>query len=96
MANSLVQIRIDDELKAEATMIYEQLGIDLPTAIRMFLKRSVLENGIPFSMHLPESEYKAEGAVKAMQEMSAIAQKNGISDMTLEEINEEIKAVRND
>lgn len=96
MATSLVQIRIDDELKAEATMIYEQLGIDLPTAVRMFLKRSVLENGIPFSMHLPKPEYKAEEAVKAMQEMSATAQKNGISDMTLEEINEEINAARND
>ena len=96
MATSLVQIRIDDELKAEATMIYEQLGIDLPTAIRMFLKRSVLEHGIPFSMHLPKAEYKAEEAVKAMQTMSAMAQNNGISDMTLEEINEEINAARND
>lgn len=96
MATSLVQIRIDDELKAEATMIYEQLGIDLPTAVRMFLKRSVLENGIPFSMTLPNSEYKAERALRAMHEMSAAAQENGISDMTLEEINAEINAARND
>ncbi len=94
MASSLVQIRIDDELKAEAAMVYEQLGIDIPTAVRIFLKRSVLENGIPFSMSLPKSEYKAERALRALQEISDTAQRNGISDMSLEEINEEIAAVR--
>ena len=41
MAHSLVQIRLDDELKAETTAVYEALGIDLPTAVRMFIKRSV-------------------------------------------------------
>ena len=39
MASSLLQIRLDDELKSEANALFEALGIDLPTAIRMFLKR---------------------------------------------------------
>ena len=47
MANALVQVRIDEELKDRATAIYDALGIDLSTAIRMFLKRSVMVNGIP-------------------------------------------------
>lgn len=94
MANSLVQIRIDDELKAEASALYEALGIDLPTAVRMFIKRSVMVKGIPFSMTIPESEYKEERALRAMQEISEAAQKSGVADMTLEEINEEIDAAR--
>ena len=72
----------------------EFMNIDIPTAVRIFLKRSVLENGIPFSMSLPKSEYKAERALRAWQEISDTAQRNGISDMSLEEINEEIAAVR--
>lgn len=48
MATSIVQFRVDDDLKNEATAVYEKLGIDLSTAMRMFLKRSVMENGIPF------------------------------------------------
>ena len=51
--------------------------------------------GIPFSMSLPKQEYKAEQAVRAMQEISAQAQANGVADLTLEEINAEIQAVRN-
>lgn len=96
MATSLVQIRVEDELKTEAAQIYEKLGIDLPTAVRMFLKRSVLENGIPFSMTLPRTEYKAERALRAMYEMNESAQRNGISDMSLEEINAEISECRRD
>ncbi len=52
MSSSLLQVRIDDELKAQASAVFEELGIDLPTAVRMFLKRSVLVNGIPICICL--------------------------------------------
>ena len=52
MATSIVQFRIEDDLKAQATEIYEKLGLDLSTALRIFLKRSVAVKGIPFSMTL--------------------------------------------
>lgn len=94
MANGLIQIRIDDNLRKEASSIYSQLGLDLPTAIRMFLVRSVQVRGIPFSMILPEEDYKATAAIAAMRRMSIDAEKAGVADMTLEEINAEIAAVR--
>lgn len=95
MATTLVQVRIDDELKNQATAVYDALGIDLSTAVRMFLKRSVLVNGVPFEMKLPKQNVNAERAVRAMQEISEYAAKNGTSELTLDEINEEISAVRN-
>ena len=91
---ALVQVRIDSDLKEQATKLYEGLGIDLSTAVRMFLKRSVLVNGVPFSMTLPKAEYKAERALRAMQEISEAAERNGVADMSLEDINAEIAAVR--
>jgi DNA-damage-inducible protein J len=94
MANGLLQLRIDDTLRKEASDIYAQLGLDLPTAIRMFLTRSVQVRGIPFSMILPEEDYKATAAITAMKRMSHDAEKAGVTDMTLEEINAEIAAVR--
>ena len=94
MANGLLQLRIDETLKQEATEIYSQLGLDLPTAIRIFLTRSVQVRGIPFSMQLPGNDYKAAAAIEAMKRISRDAQNRGIADMTLEEINAEISAVR--
>ena len=94
MANGLLQLRIDDTLRKEASDVYSRLGLDLPTAIRMFLTRSVQVRGIPFSMILPEENYKATVAVTAMKRMSSDAENAGVADMTLDEINAEIDVVR--
>lgn len=50
---TFIQVRIDSRLKKEATDILNELGIDMPNAIRMFLRRIVLERGIPFDTKLP-------------------------------------------
>lgn len=94
MSTSMIQFRIDDELKAEATALYEKLGIDLSTAMRMFLKRSVSVNGIPFSMVLPQENYSADKALGFMKELNTSAEKNGAAGMSLDEINEEISSYR--
>ena len=94
MSASVFQMRIDDELKREAAAIYEQLGIDLPTAVRIFLKRSVMVGGIPFGMTLPKQNREISSAVQALYELSAGAVQNGTADMTLDEINAEISTSR--
>ena len=94
MSSSLVQLRIEDNLKDSATDLFCKLGIDLPTAIRMFLTRSVQVRGIPFAMQLPNEKSESDLAISAIKRMSNTALKNGISEMTLDEINAEIDAVR--
>lgn len=94
MASSVMQIGITNKLKARASAIYEELGVDLPTAIRVFLERSVVEGAPPFAMTLPKRVYKAEEAVRAMQLLGEEVKKNGTANMTLEEINAEIAAAR--
>lgn len=91
MANTLVQLRVESTLRGQAIALFEKLGLDLPTAIRMFLSRAVQIQGIPFSMKLPEKDY---GAVEAMKAISQSAEEHGIADMSLDEINKEIAAVR--
>lgn len=93
MAGTLIQVRIDDNLKSEATNIFDKLGIDISTAIRMFLKRSVQENGIPFSMKL-EAPSVEKDILQAMQTMSSEAKKYGSNKMSLNQINSEIKKAR--
>ena len=36
MATSVMQVRVDDDLRAKAAAVYDELGIDLPTAIISF------------------------------------------------------------
>lgn len=92
MANTLVQFRTEEAMRIKAIGICERLGIDLPTYLRMCVSRLIQENGIPFSMKL-DAEPENRG-LAAMKEASRIARENGISEMTLEEINAEISAAR--
>ena len=94
MATSLLQVRVEESLMDDAARVFENLGIDTSTAVRMFLKRAVMENGIPFRMTLPKAPYNAERGYRAMVEISEGAEKNGVADMSLEEINAEIEASR--
>lgn len=88
---STLQVRIDDDLKNQAMMVFDQLGIDLSTAIRMFLKKSVAVNGIPFETKNDSSRDRAIAAVNNLRESSELSD---ISDMTLDEINLIIKKAR--
>lgn len=92
MANTLVQFRAEETARRKAIDICERLGIDLQTYLRMCMSRLIQENGIPFSMKL-EKEPENRG-LAAMKAASRIASENGISEMTLEEINAEISAAR--
>ena len=94
MATSLLQVRVDDSLKDKAAVVFENLGIDTSTAVRMFLTRSVMENGIPFRMTLPKEPYNAERGFRAMMEISEDSERNGMADLSLDEINAEIEASR--
>lgn len=94
MSTVVVQVRVDEELRAEAASIFEQLGFDLPTAVRMFLAKVAQERALPFSLALPERDYKAYGAIHAMREISEEAQRNGTAEMSPDEIDAEISAVR--
>ena len=89
MSTSFVQFRMEDSTKAQVLVVCEQLGIDLPTYLRMCVTRLVRENGIPFSMKLEESR-----GLAAMKAASRIAEQNGNSEMTLDEINAEIAEAR--
>jgi DNA-damage-inducible protein J len=51
MNNTVLQIRVDEELKNNANMVLEDIGLDLSTAIRMFLNKTVALSGLPFEIN---------------------------------------------
>lgn len=59
MAN--LQVRLNDDLKAEADAVLSSLGLDTSTAVRIFLTSVVENNGLPFEVrHKPMSESMAQ------------------------------------
>ena len=88
----LVQFRADKSLKEEVADIYNQLGMDLPTAFRMFMAKSKQVRGLPFDAVLPAQSSNRDDfrtAFRALREEAT-----GTPEMSLEEINAEISATR--
>lgn len=49
-----LNLRIDKNLKKQAEDLFESLGINMTTAINIFLKQSVRDQGIPFQISAKE------------------------------------------
>ena len=94
MANNLIQFRADPKIKAEATLICESLGIDLPTYLRLSLARLVLDRGISLDLNMKEYEESTKALRASIDALHKEAVASGASEMTLEEINAEIDAAR--
>ena len=54
MNQTLIQIRVDRPLKDDVSEIFSSLGIDISTAVRIFLQRCRREKGIPFALTLQD------------------------------------------
>lgn len=88
MATIPTQIRIDEELKKQAVELFGQLGIDMSSAMNMFLRQCVLRGGLPFNVELPK--YKSE-VLEAMEEAKQISKDPNVKGYTdLKEIFQEL------
>ena len=54
MATTNLNIRIDEDLKKEAETLFSDLGLNMTSAITVFLKSAVDYNGIPFEIKKAE------------------------------------------
>ena len=62
-----VTARVDENVKKEAETLFKKMGLNMSTAMNLFLKKCILEQGIPFELKVPNRETR-----KAMQETDDI------------------------
>ncbi len=68
-ATTMVHIRVDEQVKAQATETLAAMGLSVSDAVRVFLMRVVAEKALPFALKAPNAETRA-----AMAEADEIAQ----------------------
>ncbi len=66
MANntSAININVDSNIKKEATELFNSLGLNMSTAINLFLRKSISEGGIPFELKNPKPTRALKKALK--------------------------------
>ena len=69
MATVPTQVRIDENVKKQANELFLQLGLDMSSAMNIFLRQCILRGGLPFTVELPQ--YKSD-VLEAMEEAKRI------------------------
>lgn len=63
-----ININVDENVKAQATELFKSFGLDMTTAMNLFLRQSIMYGGIPFEIKKPSwyvsSEREAAQKVK--------------------------------
>ena len=67
MAKVSTSISIDQDVRKAAQELFSDLGLDLSTAINIFLKQSIRENGFPFSIQRETPNALTVAAMKAAE-----------------------------
>ena len=87
-------IRMYSDLKAQFDALCNEFGMSTNTAFNIFARTVVRKRRIPFPIEAPAKDDVVNKGKAAFDEMRRIAAENGLSGMTLDEINEEIRLAR--
>lgn len=75
MTTANINVRVDAELKKEAEGLFNDLGLNMSSAITMFLKSAVRCDGIPFQVRRNAFNAETRAALAEYEEMKTRPEK---------------------
>lgn len=110
MTQVTFSIRMDKKLKKDFSELCEKLGLNMSVAMNMFAKKAVNEKRIPFDISLEQIEQTSiekrieqlsiedaiirKRGIDAFNNLRKQAKENSLNELSLEDINNEIKTYR--
>lgn len=93
MGQTAFTIRMDTDIKKRFDELCKDFGMSANTAFNIFARAVIKQERIPFDVE-SDNQTKLQRAWEAIERMRASALANGIADMPMEEIDEEIRKYR--
>ena len=94
MRQVTITIRVDQTLKDKFDNLCEDFGLSITSAFNIFMKAVVRERRIPFEIQSSPTQDIALKGANALSEMRRIVAESNQPEMTLDEINDFIRQVR--
>lgn len=94
MAQTSMTVRMDTRQKAQFDRLCEEFGMSANTAINVFVRAVIRTNSIPFSIVSSHGDEVVGKAREAFRRIRKRAESSMDEEMSLDEINAEIAAVR--
>ncbi|CTJ86480.1 TPA: type II toxin-antitoxin system RelB/DinJ family antitoxin [Streptococcus pneumoniae] len=86
MSKMSISIRLDSEVKEQAQQVFSNLGMDMTTAINIFLRQAIQYQGLPFDVRLDENR-------KLLQALTDLDQNRNMS-QSFESVSDLIEDLR--
>ena len=81
MATTNLNIRTEKDIKEQAELIFSELGLNMTTAINMFLRTAIREQGIPFALKLDVPNETTKAAIEEGRRIALDSSVKGYTDM---------------
>ena len=81
-----VNIRIDDGLKERADFLFDELGLNMTTAINMFVKQVVRQGRIPFDITIHTDPFYSDSNMRVLRQSIADADAGKLTEHNLIEV----------
>ena len=87
MSKTSMSIRLDSEVKEQAQQVFNSLGMDMTTAINIFLRQAIQYQGLPFDVRLDENR-------KLMEVLADLDQNRNMSQsfVSVSDLREDLRA----
>ena len=77
MPSNVLHVRMDQELRENATEILSTLGLTESDAIKMFYNQVVLHGGLPFEVKIPEKVFAERKLIQELKLAEESIKKEG-------------------
>ena len=95
MSTANLNIRTDKEVKQAAEKIFEALGLNMSTAVNIFLRQTIRENGIPFELKLDTPNQVTIAAIEEGRRIAEDETVKGYTDLDVRRSISDLFSVRN-
>lgn len=82
MESTNLNIRTDKDIKLQAEKLFDALGLNMTTAVNIFLRQAIRENGIPFEVKLNVPNETTEAAIREGRAIAYNKNQTGYDNMT--------------
>ena len=81
-----VNIRIDDNLKEKADSLFEELGMNMTTAVNIFVRQVIRQGGIPFEITTKIDPFYSESNLRVLRQSIKDADADKLTEHELIEV----------
>mgnify|MGYP002752768131 CR=1 FL=1 len=81
MSKTSMSIRLDSEVKEQAQQVFNHLGMDMTTAINIFLRQAIQYQGLPFDVKIDENRKLLQAVTDVEQNRNMSHPYESVSDL---------------